>query len=166
MVYFDEDEKKTRRTIGKTEWVMIKTMFKNSCVLCGKTKRTIKQLERAHPRNTDGTPPETYWSISLLLWYGKPRENYTTGTALSNYYSTANRDYSRYYCWLQATALNNTVPVAVWNNNMATPLWVRRWTNPGTISPLDPQTPVLWKTGSTIISESVRKDRFNLILLR
>ena len=51
MVYFDEDEKKTRRTIGRTdrtEWVMIKTLFKNSCVLCDKTERTVKKLEKAH----------------------------------------------------------------------------------------------------------------------
>ena len=112
--------------------------------------------ERAYPQNTDRTPSETYWSIFFFLWYDKPRENCTTGTALSNYYSTANRDHSWYCCWLQAAALYNTVPVAVWNNNMATPLWVRRWANPRIILSLDPQAPVLWKNGSTIIRDTVR----------
>lgn len=48
MVYLYGDEKTPRRPIGKTEWVMIKTLFKNRCVLCDKTERTVKKLIKAH----------------------------------------------------------------------------------------------------------------------
>jgi predicted restriction endonuclease len=44
------EEPKKRKTIGKSEWEVIKASHKNRCVICGKTEKQVGVLEKAHIR--------------------------------------------------------------------------------------------------------------------
>ena len=43
-----EEEPRRRKPIGKKEWETQKKIFKNKCIICGKTEKSVGILQKAH----------------------------------------------------------------------------------------------------------------------